>query len=117
MLTLPADRLHGPDTLAPEGAVGNFSIDPGNFAKVAASAAQNRCTVWTVFLAALMVLAEKVTGRSDITVPTVSNGRPDQRFHDTIGLFSDLVPVRLEFGNCTSCLDLMLLARKASADA
>jgi hypothetical protein len=114
---MPADRLHGPDTLMPRCAVRNFSIDPDNFAKVTASAAQYRCSVWHVFLAALMVLAEKVSGRSDITLLTVSSGRPTSVFYDTIGVFADLVPIRLEFSSCKSLLELMLLARKASADA
>jgi hypothetical protein len=117
MCTLPADRIHGPDTLTPRTAVRNFSIDPGNFAKVVASAAQNRCSVWHVLLAAFMALAEKVRGRSDITLLTVSSGRPSTAFYDTIGFFVNVIPVRLEFGSCKSFRDLLLLARKASADA
>jgi condensation enzyme len=117
MCTMPADRIHGPDTLTPRTAVRNFSIDPGNFAKVVASAAQNRCSVWHVLLAAFMVLAEKVRGRSDITLLTVNSGRPSRAFYDTIGFFVNVIPVRLEFGSCKSFRDLLLLARKASADA
>lgn len=117
LCALPADRPHGPDTLTPSSAVGNFSIDPGNFAKVTASAARNRCGFWHVLLAALMVLAEKASGQTDITLLTISSGRPSRDFYDTIGLFADLVPVRLEFGDCTSSLDLMRLARNASAEA
>jgi hypothetical protein len=116
MFTMPADRLHSPGTMTQRSTVGSFSIDPGSFERVVASAAQNRCSVWHVFLAAFMVLAEKVTGRSDITLLVANNGR-QARFYDTIGFFVDFVPVRLEFGNCKSFQDLMLLARKASADA
>ncbi|MET8300066.1 MULTISPECIES: condensation domain-containing protein [unclassified Micromonospora] len=117
MLTMPADRPHGPDTLQPQMAIGNFTIDPGRFAKVSVSAAQNRCSVWHVFLAAYMVLAERVTGRSDITLFTSSSGRPSPDFYDTIGFFVNPVPLRLEFGGCETFLDLMLLARKAGAEA
>jgi hypothetical protein len=117
LCTLPADRIHGPDTLTPMTAVRNFSIDPRNFAQVAASAAESRCSTWHVFLAAFMVLAEKVRGRSDITLLTVNNGRPSKMFYDTIGFFSNVVPVRLDFSNCMSSRDLLLLARDASADA
>lgn len=117
LCTLPADRIHGPDTLTPRTAVTNFSIDPRNFAKVVASAAESRCSTWHVFLAAFMALAEKVRGRSDITLLTVNNGRPSKMFYDTIGFFSNVVPVRLDFSNCKSFQDLLLLARDASADA
>ncbi len=117
MFTMPADRLHGPDTLMPRSAMGNFSIDPDSLAKVAATAAENRCSVWHVFLAAFMVVAEKVVGRSDVTLFTSSSGRPAPEFYDTIGFFVNPVPIRLEFGNCKSFLDLMLVARKATAEA
>jgi condensation enzyme len=117
LCTLPADRIHGPDTLTPRTAVRNFSIDPQNFAKVVACTAESRCSTWHVFLAAFMALAEKVRGRSDITLLTVNNGRPSKMFYDTIGFFSNVVPVRLDFSNCKSFRDLLLLARDASADA
>ena len=117
MFTMPADRLHGPDTLMPRSAIGNFAIDPDSFAKVAASAAESRCSVWHVFLAAFMVLAERVTGRSDITLFTSNSGRPTREFYDTIGFFVNTVPLRLEFGNCTTFRDLMLLARRTSAES
>lgn len=116
MFTMPADRPHGPDTLAPQMAIGNFVIDPAGLAKISAGAAQHRCSVWHVFLAAFMVLAEKVTGRSDITLFTSSSGRPTRAFYDTIGFFVNPVPLRLEFGECDSFLDLMLLARTAGAE-
>jgi condensation enzyme len=117
MYTMPADRPHGPDAWTSRSAIKGFSIDSGDFAKVVASAIQNRCTVWHLFLTAIMVLADKVCGLSDITLLTVDNGRTSKNFHNTIGFFANLVPLRLEFGNCESFLDLMLLARKASMDA
>lgn len=117
MCTMPADRRHGPDTLTPRSAVENFSIASDDFANVVASAARHRCSVWHVFLAAFMVLAERVTGRTDITLLTVNSGRPTREFYNTIGFFANLVPIRLEFDNCKSFRDLMLVARKASADA
>jgi hypothetical protein len=117
LCTMPADRLHGPDTRAPQPAVGNFFIDPDSFAKVTTTAAQHRCSVWHVFLAAVMTLTERVSHRTDITLLTVSSGRPARAFYDTVGVFADLVPVRLEFGACTTFQELVLLARRASADA
>ena len=117
LLALPADRLRGPDTLMPRPEVGNFSIDPATFAEVTASAARNRCSVWHVVLTALMVLADEVTGRSDITLLTVNSGRSNGKFHNTVGLFADLVPVRLQFEDCRSVRDLLLLARRSSTDA
>ncbi|HST48824.1 condensation domain-containing protein [Jatrophihabitans sp.] len=117
LFTMPADRPHGPDTRAPRTAMGTFSIDPAGFARVAESAAQSRCSVWHVFLAAYMVLANKVTGATDITLFTSNSGRLSPEFYDTIGFFVNPVPLRLEFGNCETFRDLMLVARKTSLDA
>lgn len=117
MFTMPADRPHGPDTRMPRTAMGNFSIDPDSFARVSASAAQNRCSVWHVFLAAFMVLADKVVGTRDITLFTSSSGRLSPEFYDTIGFFVNPVPVRLEFGDCETFRDLLLLARRTTSEA
>jgi hypothetical protein len=117
MLTMPADRRHGPDTLTARSVAANFSIKPEQFAAVVASAARHRCSAWHAFLASFMVLAERVTGRSDITLLTVNSGRPTREFYDTVGFFANLVPVRLRFDGCTSLRDLMLIARSASAGA
>jgi condensation enzyme len=115
MCTMPTDRPHRPETRTERAAVRNFSIDPDTLAKITASAARHRCSVWHVFLAAFMVLVEKASGRSDITLLTVNSGRPAREFYNTIGFFANLVPVRLEFGGCESFRDLMLVARKESA--
>jgi condensation enzyme len=116
MCALPTDRPYNPETEGPRSAVRNFPIDPDTFAKITASAAQHRCSVWHVFLAAYMVLTEKITGQADLTVLTVNSGRPAREFYDTIGFFANLVPVRLEFDDCETYLDVMLRARKTSAD-
>jgi NRPS condensation-like uncharacterized protein len=117
MCTMPTDRPYNPDTQSPRSAVRNFSIDPDTLAKVTAGAARNRCSVWHVFLAAYMVLMESISGQSDITLLTVNSGRTAREFYNTIGFFANLVPVRLQFDDCKSFLDLMLCARKASAEA
>lgn len=117
MCTMPTDRPHTPETRAARAEVRNFTIDPDTLAKVTASAARHRCSVWHVFLAAYMVLVEEISGQDDITLLTVNSGRPAREFYDTIGFFANLVPVRLEFGDCTTFLDVMLRARKASAEA
>jgi condensation enzyme len=117
MYAMPTDRPYNPETQAPRSEVRTFSIDPDTLAKVTASAARHRCSNWHVFLAAYMVLAERISGQSDITVLTVNSGRPAREFYDTIGFFANLVPVRLEFDDCETYLDIMLRARKASAEA
>lgn len=117
MYTLPADRPRDSDSLTSRSAVRNFVIDPSDVAKITASATRSRCTPWHLLLAAGMVLAEEVRGSTDITLLTVNNGRNAKGFHNTIGFFANLVPIRLQFGDCDSFKELMLLARKSSMEA
>lgn len=117
MCTMPTDRPYNPETQSARSAVRNFAIDPETLAKVTAGAARNRCSIWHVCLAAYMVLMEKITDQTDITLMTVNSGRPAREYYDTIGFFANLVPVRLEFGDCETFLDVMLRARRASAEA
>lgn len=117
LCTMPIERPYDPETQSPRSAVRNFSIDPETLAKVTAGAARSRCSIWHVALAAYMVLMEEISGRTDITLMTINSGRPAREFYGTIGFFANLVPVRLNFDGCKSFADLMLCARKASADA
>lgn len=117
MHTMPASLPAVPDAPTSRSAVSNFLIDPQDSAKITASARQHRCTAWHLFLTASMVLAAEVRGSSDVTVLTVNNGRNAKGFQNTIGFFANLVPLRVEFGDCESYRDLMLLARKTSIDA
>lgn len=117
MYTMPVDRPTGPDGLTSRSAVREFPIDSGYSAKIRASAGLSRCTAYHVFLAAAAVLAEKIRGSSDVTLLTVNNGRDSRDFQNTVGFFANIAPIRLEFGNCKTFREVMLLARKSSIDA
>lgn len=117
MSTMPTDRPYDPEKQSARSAVRNFSLDPDTLAKVTAGAARNRCSIWHVCLAAYMVLMERISGRTDITLMTVNSGRPAGEYYNTIGFFANLVPVRLESDGCETFLDLMLCARRASVEA
>ncbi|WP_331742019.1 condensation domain-containing protein (plasmid) [Streptomyces sp. NBC_00726] len=117
MSTMPADRPYDPENQAARSAVRNFVIDPDTLAEITEGAARNRCSIWHVCLAAYMVLLERLTGQTDLTLMTVNSGRPAKEFFDTIGFFANLVPVRLEFDDCETFRDVLLRARRASVEA
>lgn len=117
LFTMPADRPHGPDTRHPRTAMGSFSLDPDTFARVSTSAAQHRCSVWHVFLAAYLALANRLTGTTDVTLFTTNSGRFSPDFFNTIGFFVNPVPLRLQFTDCESFRDLLLLVRTTTRDA
>lgn len=115
MFTLPADRSHGAHTRAPLSLIARVVIEDVTPAIEAAK--RSRCTMWHLILATTMVLAHTARGTRDITLLTVSHGRPTPDFFDAVGLFANLVPLRLNFSDCTTFRDLMLRAREASLRA
>jgi hypothetical protein len=117
LVTLPTDRPFDPDTLAAQSMVRTFRLDSQHTAKMSASAARNRCSVWHLLLAAVMVLTEEVRGSADITLLTVNNSRDVKDFRGTIGFFANLIPLHLSYGDCRSFQELMLLARRTSVAA
>jgi hypothetical protein len=117
LVTLPTDRPFDPDTLTERSAVRTFRLDVDDTARLSACASENRCSVWHLLLAAVMVLTEQVRGSTEITLLTVNNSRDVRDFRGTIGFFANLIPLHLRFADCRSFGDLMVLARRTSVAA
>ncbi len=94
-----------------------FGVETEVAAAAAALAKTSRCTLFIVMLSAVYVLANQLTGITDLAVNVVSAGRSDLRFHNTMGLFINVVPLRTEIADCTSFRDIVLKARETFIDA
>jgi hypothetical protein len=70
-----------------------------------------------VIFSAIYVLANRITGATDLTVDAVTSGRNELQFHNTIGLFLNVLPFRTEIGDCTSFRDIVLATRETFIDA
>jgi len=93
-----------------------FSIDAGIMAGAAALATATRGTRFTVMLAAIYVLANQITGATDLTVKAVTAGRSELQFHNTLGLFLNVLPFRTEIADCISFRDVVMKTRETFID-
>ena len=94
-----------------------FTIEPGTMAAAADLAKSTRGTVFIVMLSAIYVLAHQITGATDLAVNAVTAGRNELQFHNTMGLFLNVLPYRTEIADCTSFRDVVLKTRETFIDA
>jgi condensation enzyme len=93
-----------------------FTVDADTMAAADALANATRGTRFTVLFAAFYVLASQLTGASDLTVRAVTSGRNELAFHNTMGLFLNVVPFRTEIADCASFRDVVVKARETFID-
>jgi hypothetical protein len=114
--TIPNDHGH-PESYSRPYSLHVHVIDAGVITRAAALAAAARSTLFTVLLSAFYVLARKITGETDLAIRAFTAGRDDEQFHDTMGLFLNVVPFRTHLDGCTSFRDIVLAARETFIDA
>jgi hypothetical protein len=113
---IPNDHGH-PERYSRPYSLAVFSIDADTMAAAAALANATRGTRFTVMLSAVYVLANQITGATDLTVKAVTAGRNELEFHNTMGLFLNVVPFRTEIAGCRSFRDVVLNTRETFIDA
>jgi hypothetical protein len=94
-----------------------ISIEPDTMSAAAALATAIRGTVFMVMLSAIYVLANELTGATDLSLDVVTAGRNEVQFQNTMGLFINVVPFRTEIADCTSFRDVVMKARETFIDA
>ena len=113
---MPTDHGHPPRYSRPYS-LHVFSIDADTMAAAAALANATRGTVFVVMLSAIYILANRITGATDLTVDAITSGRNELAFHNTIGLFLNVLPFRTGIAGCTSFRDVVLETRDTFIDA
>jgi condensation enzyme len=113
---MPTDHGH-PERYSQPYSLHVFSIDADTMAAAAALANATRGTLFTVLLSAIYILANQITGAADLTVNAVTTGRNELAFHNTTGLFLNVLPFRTEIAGCTSFRDVVLKTRETFIDA
>jgi condensation enzyme len=94
-----------------------YTIEADTMAAATALANAARGTRFMVMLSAIYVLANQITGATDLTVNAVTAGRNDIQFHNTTGMFLNILPFRTDIGDCTSFRDVVLKTRETFIDA
>ena len=113
---LPTDHAH-PARYSRPYSLHVYKIDRDTMAAADAVANAARGTRFIVLLSAIYVLANQITGATDLTVKAVTAGRNEIAFHNTIGPFRNVVPFRTEIGDCTSFRDVVVKTRETFIDA
>ena len=83
---MPNDHGH-PERYSRPYSLHVFSIDADTMAAAAGLANATRGTLFMVVLSAIYVLANQITGATDLTVRAFTAGRNELAFHNTMGLF------------------------------
>ena len=113
---IPNDHGH-PESYSRPYSLHVYAIDADTMAAAAVLANATRGTRFMVLLSAIYVLANQITGATDLTVKAVTAGRNELEFHNTMGLFLNVVPFRTEIADCTSFRDVVLKTRETFIDA
>ena len=113
---MPNDHGH-PERYSRPYSLHVFGIDADTMGAAAVLANATRGTRFMVLLSAIYVLAHQITGATDLTVKAVTAGRTELEFHNTMGLFLNVVPFRTEIADCTSFRDIVLKTRETFIDA
>ncbi len=113
---MPNDHPH-PDLYSRPYSMHVFGINADTMAAATALATATRGTRFMVMLSAIYVLMNQITGVTDLTVPAITAGRNELQFHNTMGLFLNVLPFRTEIADCTSFRDVVLKTRETFIDA
>jgi hypothetical protein len=113
---LPNDHGH-PERYSRPYSLHVFGIDADTMADADDLANATRGTLFTVMLSAAYVLANQITGATDLALPAITAGRNELAFQNTIGLFLNVLPFRTDIADCTSFRDVVLKTRETFIDA
>ncbi len=114
--TMPNDRPH-PESYSRPYSLHIHGIEADVTAKAAALATASRTTLFSVLLSAFYVLAHEITGATDLTIRAFTAGRDVEQFHNTMGLFINLVPFRTDLSGCASFRDIVAHTKETFIDA
>jgi condensation enzyme len=114
--TVPNDHGH-PDSYSRSYSLHNHGMEADVMPKASALASASRTTVFSVLLSAFYVMAHEITGATDLTIRAFTAGRGDEQFHDTMGLFLNVIPLRTSLDGCTSFRDILARTKETFIDA
>ena len=113
---MPNDHGH-PERYSRPYSMHFFGVDADTMAAAAGLATATRGTRFMVMLSAIYVVANQITGATDLMIRAFTAGRNELQFHNTMGLFLNVVPFRTEIDDCTSFRDVVMKTRETFIDA
>lgn len=100
-----------PSGAADPYSVHRFTIETELARATADLAKATRSSLFVVLLAAYDLLARRLTGAGDLTVPTFTSGRGHDQFSAGVGPYYNFLPVRTDLRDCASFLDVIARTR------
>jgi condensation enzyme len=116
IFAMPADHAVPREHIQPYSAH-NFTIDAEVMAGLSNFARAMRSSPFMVLLAAFNMLANQITGTTDPVIYTLTTGRNEPQFQDTVGLFLNFLPLRTQVAGCTSFREVMARTRATCLEA
>jgi hypothetical protein len=116
LTAIPMDLIPATDQVSAY-ATHRFLLDAGLTTGAVDLAKARRCSTFMVLLAAFEAVLYKLTGVSDVVAPTMTSGRGDQAFAETVGAFFNLIPLRTDLTECDSFTGLVDQTRSACLEA
>jgi hypothetical protein len=113
---LPTDypRSAGREKTSP---VHRFTISAELTSAVLRHAKATRSTPFMVLFAAYNVMLHRITGETDLVIPTLTSGRTDPEFHNTVGPFFNFVLLRTDLSGCATFRDVAEVTRRSCIEA
>jgi len=115
-VTLPPDRVRDLEVTAAYS-VYRFVVGKQLTAATTAFARSMRCSPFMVLYACFNLFLHRRTGADDIVAPTLTSGRGEPEFQETVGPFFNFVPVRTGLTGCESFRDLVHRTRATLLEA
>lgn len=115
-VTIPTDRVRQLE-VTPVYSVYRFLLDQELFSATSTLAKSMRSSPFMVLYACYNLFLHRRTGVDDIVATTFSSGRTEPEFHETVGLFFNLVPVRTDMSDCVTFRDLVNKTRATMLEA
>ncbi|MFI9174637.1 amino acid adenylation domain-containing protein [Streptomyces lincolnensis] len=113
---LPWDRPR-PERRDMTGTVLNLMLPDEVYGAARQLSSTARCTLYMVLAAALSVVLTRYSDQRDVVLGTPVAGRSRTEFESTVGLFLNLISVRVQVDDDASFLDLLKSTRRSSLQA
>jgi condensation enzyme len=116
ILAVRADRPRDPEAVN-DYVVHRFVADAGVGGRVLDVSRALRSSPFIVFVATYNVVLHRLTGVTDLVVPTFTAGRNEERFAESVGPFLNFVPLRTDLAGCHTFADVLDRTRRTCLEA
>jgi hypothetical protein len=116
IFAVPTDRAV-PDSHTEPYSAQNFVVDAEVIGPLAALAESLQTSTATALLAAFNVLVHQIGGTTDPAIDTLTTGRNDPRFENSVGPVMNFLVFRTGLSGCTSFRDILARTRDSCDEA